>query len=99
MHSILIQTEKTDVPVVLVGGGSCLVDRSVGIHGASSLITPHKHWVRTHFVCQHIHTCTYTHVHSFCQEIYNMQYIQHVAHSPCPLTLMCYTSSLVPSPF
>ena len=39
------QTEKTGVPVVLVGGGSCLVDRSVGLHGATSLITPDNHWV------------------------------------------------------
>ena len=39
------QTEKTDVAVVLVGGGSCLVDRSVGLHGATSLITPDNHWV------------------------------------------------------
>lgn len=39
------QTEKAAVPVVLVGGGSCLVDQSVGLNGAASLIIPDKHWV------------------------------------------------------
>ena len=88
MHSILIQTEKTDVPLVLVGGGSCLVDRSVGIHGASSLIIPHKHWVTkdsfcmpTHMYMASVKKCT----------IYSI--IIHVALSPCPLTLLCYTST------
>lgn len=40
-----MQTEREDVPVLLVGGGSVLVDREVPLKGASKVIKPSDHWV------------------------------------------------------
>lgn len=42
----LIQTEREDVPVLLVGGGSVLVDCEIPLKGASKVIMPSNHWVR-----------------------------------------------------
>ena len=39
------QVEKEDVPVLLVGGGSILVDLSVPLSGASRVVVPEHHWV------------------------------------------------------
>ena len=41
-----MQTEREDVPVLLVGGGSVLVDCKVPLKGASKVIVPSEHWVR-----------------------------------------------------
>ena len=45
----LFQTEREDVPVLLVGGGSILVDCDVPLKGASKVIKPPDHWVRSKF--------------------------------------------------
>ena len=44
--SILLQVEKEDVPVLLVGGGRILVDCSMPLRGASRVIIPSSHGVR-----------------------------------------------------
>ena len=41
-----MQTEREDVPVLLVGGGSILVDRDIPLKGASKVIMPSEHWVK-----------------------------------------------------
>lgn len=40
-----MQTEREDVPVLLVGGGSILVDCVIPLKGASKVIVPSEHWV------------------------------------------------------
>ena len=42
----LLQTEREDVPVLLVGGGSILVDCDIPLRGACKVIQPSDHWVR-----------------------------------------------------
>ena len=39
--------------MLLVGGGSVLVDRDIPLKGASKVITPSQHWVKSNqlFVC------------------------------------------------
>lgn len=44
----LMQTEREDVPVLLVGGGSVLVDCENPLKGASKVIVPSGHWVSVH---------------------------------------------------
>ena len=46
MCVLLLQTEREDVPVLLVGGGSILVDCQIPLRGASKVILPSDHWVR-----------------------------------------------------
>ena len=43
--SHILQTEKEDVPVLLVGGGSILVDCTVPLKGASKVVVP-AYWVQ-----------------------------------------------------
>ena len=43
-----MQTEREDVPVLLVGGGSILVDCEIPLKGASKVIVPSEHWVSVH---------------------------------------------------
>ena len=49
------------MPVLLVGGGSILVDCEVPLKGASKVIVPSEHWVRVkRFTAALIKNCTET---------------------------------------